>query len=507
MNTPPLETELRLAATPSALVRLPRAHALADVQVSAPTEHHLVSTYWDTPTHSLRSAGIGVRTRWNGHAWVQTVKFATASNATRQEFETPVAKNEPRLADAVAAGAKVDVHLGADGPLQPLFRSEVHRITHRLRFVDGTVAELARDDGRLVVERSDGAELPISEIELELESGDVRRIYELAFALVSEIPRLRVLVATKAERGYALLTGAGAPPRKARPLTTARGCSAATLTVAAATEALGHIEGNIEGARTASDADFVHQMRVGVRRLRVTTTMAKASGLPTFSPRLERELKWLWKTLGNARDWDVLQAETWPALRGPTQEQLPATTIDERISRARSDSHRKLLQALHGRRFQRMILALGWVIENQHAAVAAHRKPRGARAGRKLLDRTLQRLCEQADAIDAVTGEQRHGVRIEAKKLRYLGEFFSGTYRRKRAERFLRRLSKVQDVLGGLNDLDMARTLMQSLRGTADEKSFVANALRGHATAAESALHLRLERAWKKVAGTRPFWT
>ncbi len=507
MKNPPLETELRLAATPAALARLAHAHALADVQVSAPAEHHLLSTYWDTPSQSLRKAGIGLRTRWNGNAWVQTVKLATPSNATRQEFETPVSKNEPRLGDAVAAGAKLGIDLDAD--VQPLFRSEVLRITHRLRFEDGTVAELARDDGSLVVERSDRAALPICEIELELESGDIRRIYELAFALVSEIPRLRVLVATKAERGYALLTGTSAPPRKARALTTAnRGSSAAALAVAAATEALGQIESNIEGCRIAADADFVHQLRVGVRRLRVTTAMAKSAGLPTFSPRLERELKWLWNTLGNVRDWDVLQAETWPGLRGPAQEPLPATTIDERIARARNDSHRKLLQALDSRRFQRMILALGWVIENQRAAVAAHGKPRGARAGRKLLDRTLQRLCEHTDNIDAMTGEQRHRVRIEAKKLRYLGEFFAGIYRRKRAERFLRRLSKVQDVLGGLNDLAMARSLMQSLPGaTADEKASVASALAGDANAAESALRRRLERAWKKFARTRPFWT
>jgi CHAD domain-containing protein len=57
-----------------------------------------------------------------------------------------------------------------------------------------------------------------------------------------------------------------------------------------------------------------------------------------------------------------------------------------------------------------------------------------------------------------------HNVRLEAKKMRYTAEFFSGLYKRRRVKPALRRLSRVQDALGSLNDARTGDRLLEELR-------------------------------------------
>ncbi len=506
MKNKPVETELRLTATRTAFEGVIGARALAKAQVSPPVKLELKSIYWDTPQRSLQAAGVGLRTRWDGKSWVQTVKLATRANATRYEYETPLDDEHPRLSDALDAGAKLKRGLiAAADALEPVFASEVLRTVHRVTFADGTVAELAQDEGKIVIDRSSGAETSLCELELELKSGDVRRLYELAFELVTEISGLRLLVATKAERGYALLAGTSSGPRKARALATPRRCTAGELTVAAATEALAQLESNIDGSRTTLDPEYVHQLRVGLRRLRVTTLLAEAARLPTFSPRLDRELKWLWNLLGKARDWDVLETQIWPAIRVQAKMAGPRTDFEGRISRARRDAHRKLQQALDGRRFQRIVLALGWVIENQRAAGVAGKNRSVSRLGRTVLSKVRRRLCDRARDLGKLTAAERHRVRIQAKKMRYAAEFLADVYRRKQADRYLRRLAKVQSVLGDWNDLDTAVMLMQSIASSAAEKKLI-GLWRVDVTAREQELRTRLDSTWKTFVATKPFW-
>src|SRR5512136_1679849 len=76
-----------------------------------------------------------------------------------------------------------------------------------------------------------------------------------------------------------------------------------------------HIEGNRYGALAAADPEYLHQMRVALRRLRTAFGLFSDALPRPVAAELLEELRWLTRALGRARDWDVFRAGTLrPAL-------------------------------------------------------------------------------------------------------------------------------------------------------------------------------------------------
>src|SRR5206468_7382282 len=127
-------------------------------------------------------------------------------------------------------------------------------------------------------------------------------------------------------------------------------------------------------------------------------------------------------------------------------------------------------------RFQRMLLAGGYLCAAPHfatdaAASAAQRDDaldgRATAFAAALLARRHRKLEQSASALDSGSPEERHAVRIAAKRLRYIAEFFAPLFPRKRAKAYLKALTAVQDVLGRLNDVATAlRVANESGGGT-----------------------------------------
>ena len=96
--------------------------------------------------------------------------------------------------------------------------------------------------------------------------------------------------------------------------------------------------------------------------------------------------------------------------------------------------------------------------------------------GDKVLKRDIKDIAEKLlDGLDAKATKRGRAVRCNAdatelhplrkslKKLRYSLEFLQSIYRPKKAKRFLRRLKKLQDALGEINDDAMATRLAEGL--------------------------------------------
>ena len=130
---------------------------------------------------------------------------APAAMTTRAEFEWPVAGAAPRSAalrhDAVSPDARrrgaERPHVRASRPTSRArrFRSRLRTARWRVLCID--VGEMRTDDGGPRDPRAD------LRIEIELEAGNVARLFELAHALAADLP-LAFEPASKAERGYAL---------------------------------------------------------------------------------------------------------------------------------------------------------------------------------------------------------------------------------------------------------------------------------------------------------------
>ena len=70
--------------------------------------------------------------------------------------------------------------------------------------------------------------------------------------------------------------------------------------------------------------------------------------------------------------------------------------------------------------------------------------------------------------MNAADARRLHALRILAKKLRYSAEFFAALYDRKKAQSYLAALSKVQEVLGQINDVAVAHRLLEDLALASD---------------------------------------
>jgi triphosphatase len=266
--------------------------------------------------------------RKEGRHWVQTLKGAGDGLWQRLEHEVPLQvapgtapQADPARHAGTPAGEALHAALGG-GELQPLYRTEVIR-TRRLMRARGVVAELAFDRGALVAGEQ---RWPLCEIEFELKSGRPAALAELAARWVERFG-LTLDTRSKAERGERLARGVrlGAAV-KAQPLQLPPSADAATALRAAVANCLRQVLGNASDLahEAGADADQLHQLRVGLRRLRsVLRELGPLS--PQLSPDWEDAAARLFRSLGSARDRDALASTLLPALHkaGAVGLQLP----------------------------------------------------------------------------------------------------------------------------------------------------------------------------------------
>ena len=178
--------------------------------------------------------------------------------------------------------------------------------------------------------------------------------------------------------------------------------------------ALAQITANVPGAIDGRDPEYLHQLRVGIRRLRTLFRILKAR-------RLDRRLRKLALPLGEARNWDVFVERFG---RGRAQQ------------RAAHAKCRRVLRSAEFREFfaQRFETRTG--------------KASFARFADEALERLRRKALQRARKMDWRDEERRHRLRIAVRRLRYASEFFSV-----HAED----LARLQDLLGELNDIAVAR--------------------------------------------------
>jgi triphosphatase len=501
------EIELKLTAPPDAIAAV-RSHPAVTAAKHGPMHTtELVSTYYDTPQQELAAAGIALRLRRSGRRWLQTVKgdgVAAGGLHRRAEFEWPLVR--PRL-DATKFADTPWRKLFAQHARQcrPLFATTIRRSTQPLAFADGTRATLCLDVGEI---RAGHRRLPLTEIELELAQGDPTRLFELATALVTDLPA-RVTVANKAQRGYALATQTPAEPRRAREVSLDPDVTAGTALAIIGTECIAQVEANAEAMLASDDPEFLHQLRVGWRRLRSLLKLATLLTPPERLAPLEQELAWVGSVLGPARDYDVFATETLPAVAAHFRGQSEIRRLRARVARRRRrlrDAARELLATT---RFQQLLLALGaFLIELERSAPADAGLALARDWVRPLLKERDRKLHKRTRHVHRLDSAERHRARVAAKKLRYAAEFFSPLYPGKRSDEYVAALSKLQGALGRLNDLTVAARVLEETVPAAAEPGLAhaVGIVRGWLAGSTGPELKRLRVARRRFAHCTPFW-
>ena len=125
---------------------------------------------------------------------------------------------------------------------------------------------------------------------------------------------------------------------------------------------------------------------------------------------------------------------------------------------------------------------------------------------RRALKRLQRKALECGEDVAALPGDARHQLRVRIKRLRYACEFFASLYPRRRTKMFIRRLQQLQDTLGELNDIAVARRLL------GDTAALPARARRAIArmherdARRERRLLIELDAQWKILRAADPFW-
>jgi len=514
----PVETELKLAIAPEAIPRLIRHPLLRALRRGPARKSRLTSTYYDTPDLDLAQSGVTLRLRRDGRKWLQTVKGQAAEGAAggltaRIEFEWPVAGNRLDSLRFATTPFRRALAKAERRGLVAQFTTDIARTTIPIAFADSTLALLCIDTGEVRAD-VDGQRLraPIHEIELELEAGNANRLYEFAYTLAADIP-MALEPLTKAGRGFSLRRPLLPAPVKARDAPLAPDATAAAAFAAIIRACLEQIEGNAGGMLTQDDPEWLHQLRIGIRRLRACLALAARSIAPARVEPLRVELRWLAHALGTARDDDVFTLETLPAFTKAVGRSSNAGALKPALralavaaATRRSEARAAARAGVGSARFLRLVLAAAALSASPQSGSpnAAALAARASEVARPLLKRRHRALLALGSDLSHAAPETRHAARLAAKKLRYATEFFAPLFAKKRTRAYRRALTALQEELGAWTDAAMAAQLAGELAGAA---SPAAAAFSGWAAAQGSARSAALDAAWAEFAGARPFWS
>ncbi len=372
-----------------------------------------------------------------------------------------------------------------------MFSASVERTEWSLPIGDAARLRCRLDVGFLVCGL---AQQQFGELTLTLRRGSALSLYEGARALLASLP-LRLEAHSRAVRGYAMRTPLRHAPLRAEPVKLHAAMPAAQVMTRVVLNCLKQITGNVPLVIAAHDVEALHQLRVGVRRLRAGADLF-ASWRP-MAPALLAELDWLGSVLGPARDWDVLAGTTLAHVASAAPHQADLAQLCAAAATKAQAQHGAVVQALKDERFTSLLLeVLRWSAMPTTDSMAP---ARALSSARQMLRRAARKLARRGQALGEDVAKVRHRVRIAAKKLRYALEFFQSLYQAGKVHALIGRLGAFQDRLGLLNDAAIADGLLAQLCAGQPALNEAAAFARGFITAGASVSDSELSRLLHKI--------
>lgn len=517
----PRELELKLRVPPADLDRLAASPVLAGRALGPARRRRLVSVYFDTPDARLRARGLALRVRRIGRRRIQTLKAEPRVGglaADRAEHEVTVAGDVPDLAAFRAPGVRELVGLVLPGELVPMFETRIERTALTIAWPaperPEAEVEVALDHGRIL---AGNRREEVSELELELRRGPPGALVALAEELRSLAP-LAVETRDKATRGWALATDFVPPPRKSGRLALDPLGSVADALRRIGLACLGHWLANLAPATDGRDPEGLHQLRVALRRLRSALSLFKGVVPEADRARFNGELRWLLGELGPARDCDVLAGELAVPLGAEEGLASELEVLHRILSARRPVLYERVRTALASRRAADLVLDLGAWLELERFRERATAQALEALDGPVApfaavsLERRWKKARKLGRRLERLDPAGRHELRIAVKKLRYGLDFLASLWPEAETRRFQVRLAELQDRLGHLNDVvvarDQARGLLQELVGDpmAPTAALALGAVVGWHARATRRLVTEAAECWAELADERRFW-
>lgn len=223
-----------------------------------------------------------------------------------------------------------------------------------------------------------------------------------------------------------------------------------------------HLEGAIEGR----NPEHLHDLRVASRRARFAFRLFRGALGLEFAGKMRAELRWMARSVGIVRDYDVLleRLQRELALTGAGEEQQ--AVLHRLVEDRRRPVQQELVQILRSSRFGKLLTEMERL---------PRRRSRGPEAGVALEEAARNRLWKAARPIHRLrkadpgsfSPEELHRLRIAFKGLRYTAEFFRDLF--PEAAAGIRTIIQFQDCLGGLQDCQTGITFLSGLTPAAEK--------------------------------------
>jgi len=483
-----IERELKLAAPPG--YHLPELDGLGDGVVAVRVgDQDLRATYYDTPDLRLARWGVTLRHRTGDDEAGWTLKLPAdpeASVLARHELSFP----GPNSTVPAAAAQLVRAYV-RESTLARVARLTTRRGRVELRNGTGEVLALVSDDEVSVYE---GRRLTGRFRELEVEVASASTTNELVEA-VGEC--LRRAGATRGDAMPKLVRALG-PHVLEWPevpnVDLGAGAVAGDVVRAAIAGSVARLMRHDPGVRIGDDIEDLHQARVATRRLRSDLRTFRQLLDAQWATELGEELRWIGGLLGAVRDADVMTERLSRQVGGLTPvDPRASAALFRRLSDDHATRRAELMVALDGPRY---VALLGSLLAAATEPVLSVRASEPALPTTAALVRGPWRQLEAAVKAlgEKAPDEQLHRVRIQAKRARYAADAAAAVWG-KPARRLASALSRVQSVLGDLNDAQVAEQWLRQRGRRSAGQAFLA----GELTAMQRAAADRARRAWPEV--------
>ena len=247
-------------------------------------------------------------------------------------------------------------------------------------------------------------------------------------------------------------------------------------------------------ARGSRDPEHVHQLRVGLRRLR-----SVARGMQPFATCLPA-------------DWEPAILPVFDALGDARDKHVQSTTLASRLREAGApladlggpseEGATALQQLVRGKAFQGMLLRLMSCRDASGDEIDRGDKGAGLTHLTRRLAKLMRQVAKHARRFDELPLAQRHQLRKRLKRLRYLAAFAAPAFDRDDVDAWRGRVSAAQDRLGEYIDLALAAERFAALAVTEPDAGFAAGWLRAKAEASTRAARKSLRR----LSDAKAFW-
>lgn len=539
------EIELKFLVPESRLKGLMR-----QVQVKSSKLTQLAAHYYDTLDQQLAKAGIGLRIRKEGDAWVQTLKAGGDGIAARLEHNA-ILDNEQVQAMLDNNALMPDLSIYKDTPAAAAFDgfklkelakkltqryvTDVQRTTRFLteKTSDGledstdNCIEVAYDQGELIHGEDDTQREAIQEIEFELISGDLDFLFTTAKAWCKRY-KLSLSTVTKAERGGLLIKGQShsqAVGANLNELNVSRKTSLPTFVRAAVHNCLLQILPNSSAIVAGStDHEHVLQFYIGIDRL-LTAITAFASFSDEINPDWQPILKQTLTLLDDYRELTYLAEHLEPKLQ---ELGAPATDWATDIDTLKI----KPMDAVKANDFQLILLELiaftmsdpklepqndklaidklAKILSQQYKDLLNLDKKRDDIENSEIDDtQSLEAEISEMKSDDSKSSDEEHPqyeLYRQLKILRYMSEFSAPVFHKKSSKKktklWLKNLTKAQKALNKYQAYTQYQQRYQ-LKSASDSNALYGT---GWIIAALEKDHQRAEKRLTKLKDGKKFW-